>query len=188
MLDAPILLESGVPMPSNRDADFNAFLIGFAGGLRSATPMATIAHAVNRGRLNLPAPLSRLGAPRVTGVLGLSRAGEWVADKLPITPSRLELRSLVVRASAGAFYGAVVEVANGRPWWRGAILGKLGALAGSYAGYQARMFFTHVTVQAAERHKVPPAVAQVAVAAVEDAAAVALSSYALRQKQPAKTV
>ena len=168
-------------MPNRADND--AFLIGFAAGLRSATPLATVAGSAHRGWLDLPRPFNYLGGRPVAALLGLAGIGEWVVDKLPFTPSRLEPRSLVVRAGLGAVAGMAVQASNGQPPWRGILPGKLGALAGSYAGYQARSLLSHVAEKALERHGLSPAAGRFAVAVAEDAAAVGLSILALRLRE-----
>jgi uncharacterized membrane protein len=166
---------------TTQDADNDAFLIGFATGLRSATPIAAVARAVAAGKIALPLPFANLGRPRVATAMTAASLGELVVDKLPFTPSRLERRGLIVRSVAGAASGACVAAAQGRPAWRGALPGLLGALAGSFAGYQARTFFTHVALQAGERHRWPPAATRVGLAMVEDAASVGLSLWVLRR-------
>jgi uncharacterized membrane protein len=164
-----------------RDPDNDAFLIGFATGLRSATPIAAVARAVTAGEIALPPPFANLARPRVATAMTVASLGELVVDKLPFTPSRLERRGLIFRSVAGAASGACVAAAQGRPAWRGALPGLLGALAGSFAGYRARTFLTHVALQAGERHRWPPAATQVGVAVAEDAASVGLSLWVLRR-------
>lgn len=61
-----------------------------------------------------------------------------VIDKLPITPSRLNPGSLTGRMVLGAIGGAVISRR-----WRGspvggAVVGGVGAVAGSFAGYHLR--------------------------------------------------
>lgn len=64
--------------------------------------------------------------------------GEMVGDKLPKTPSRLDVGPLIGRAAAGAGVGYVLCRRAGEEPWLGAALGTLAAMLGAYATYHAR--------------------------------------------------
>ena len=99
-----------------------AFLIGFFTGLRSLTPTAVTAWATHSGWLKVPNPLSWIGTTTAAVIFTLLALLELVTDKLPKTPSRT----------------ACVAAAGKEGIVLGAGLGIVGALAGTYGGYQAR--------------------------------------------------
>jgi uncharacterized membrane protein len=96
-----------------------ALLFGIVAGLRVLT-----AEAVFFG-------LRAQGAARI--VFPVCALGEYVVDLLPMTPARTHVGSVLLRTASGAFMG---HIAAGIP---GAALGIIGALAGTYGGYRARM-------------------------------------------------
>jgi uncharacterized membrane protein len=63
---------------------------------------------------------------------------ELVSDKLPKTPSRTTAVPLVARILTGGLAGATLCAAGGGSAAIGAILGVVGALVGTFGGYQAR--------------------------------------------------
>ncbi len=97
--------------------------MGFVAGLRSmAAPAVSL--AVTGSPLALPA--------------GILAAGELLADKLPITPSRLEPPGLGVRVLSGAYCAFVLADAFDGDIGCGLSNGILGALSGAWAGYHLR--------------------------------------------------
>lgn len=166
-------------LSSPRSADLDSFLIGFCTGLRSATPSASIAWAQHWGWLRSEGIFAKPEAQRA--LLTLGAAGELVIDKLPFTPSRLETRGLVVRTLGGGFNGATIAASNNRSWGRGVLLGVAGAVVGSYAGYHFRVGAGSKLAQSAEESGSSPAAARLAVALVEDAAAVLGSLLVLKR-------
>jgi len=123
---------------SSSDRALRAFLLGISAGSRSMTPNAVL--ALHQPTSDAPWtrwipfrwPLGR--AALVAGMLG-----EFVGDKLPQTPSRLEPGSLAGRVASGALAGAAVGSKGGASSVAtGAVLGGAGALAGSFCGYWAR--------------------------------------------------
>jgi uncharacterized membrane protein len=115
-----------------------AFLIGFFTGLRSLTPTAVTAWATHLGWLKVPSPLSRIGTTTASVIFTLLALLELVTDKLPKTPSRSAPPGLIARIVLGALSGACVASAGEQGVVLGAGLGIVGALAGTYGGYQAR--------------------------------------------------
>ena len=115
-----------------------AFLIGFFTGLRSLTPTAVTAWATHSGWLKVPNPLSWIGTTTAAVIFTLLALLELVTDKLSKTPSRTAPPGLIARILLGALSGACVASAGGQGIVLGAVLGILGALAGTYGGYQAR--------------------------------------------------
>jgi len=115
-----------------------AFLIGFFTGLRCLTPTAVTAWATHSGWLKVPSPLSWIGTTTAAVIFTLLALVELVTDKLPKTPSRTAPPGLIARILLGALSGACVASAGGEGIVLGAVLGIVGALAGTYGGYQAR--------------------------------------------------
>ena len=115
-----------------------AFLMGFFTGLRSLTPTAVTAWAAHLRWLKGPSPLSWIGTMPTAVIFTLLALVELVTDKLPKTPSRTAPAGLIPRILLGALSGACVASAGGEGIVLGAVLGIVGALAGTYGGYQAR--------------------------------------------------
>lgn len=101
----------------------HAFAIGAVAGSHSLTaPAATLASR-------------RSSLARTVGVLA---AGELLADKLPMTPSRLSPPVLGVRAVSGAWSGGAAASARRGSRVLGMAAGLGGALLGSWLGYTLR--------------------------------------------------
>ena len=116
-----------------------AFLIGVVTGLRSLTAPAAVAWGARHGWLNLHgSPLSSIGATAAVVIFALLAVGEYVADKLPSTPSRTAPPGLIARAVLGALCGACLAIAGAQSLALGAVLGIAGAITGAFLGYQVR--------------------------------------------------
>ena len=115
-----------------------AFLIGFFAGLRSLTPPAVTAWAAYLGWLKVPSPLSWIGTTTAAVIFTMLALVELVTDKLPKTPSRTAPPGLIARILLGGLSGACVASAGVGRILLGVVLGIVGALAGTYGGYQAR--------------------------------------------------
>jgi uncharacterized membrane protein len=103
---------------------FLALCIGFVSGLRTVTSLAAL--ALSRG----------IGIWGI--VLGVAALGEYVADASPKIPSRTALPSIVIRPLSGAVAGWFLAAWHGGSPVAGAIVGVIGALAGTYGGHAAR--------------------------------------------------
>jgi len=126
-----------------------ALAIGFVSGLRTFTSLAALM-------------LARGG---VWGwVLAVAAVGEYVADALPRIPSRTRLPSIIIRPVSGSIAGWLIASGHGGSTADGAVLGIVGALAGTYGGHAARL-------AAIRRIGALPA------ALAEDAVAIALAAY-----------
>ena len=116
-----------------------AFLIGVVAGLRSMTAPALVAWGARLGRLRLESTaLAFLGSGVAAWLLTALALGELVADKLPRTPSRTRPGPFGARILTGALSGAALTVGTGGSLAPGAVLGALGAVAGTLGGYTAR--------------------------------------------------
>jgi uncharacterized membrane protein len=70
---------------------------------------------------------------------GGAALGEYVADASPKIPSRTALPSIVIRPLSGAVAGWFITAWHGGSPVAGAIVGVIGALAGTYGGHAARI-------------------------------------------------
>jgi uncharacterized membrane protein len=158
--------------PSTRSIIARAVLIGIAAGLRSATPLGTLARyqpEAPRRAAWAHWPLLRSGFGRV--LLQLGWLGELVADKLPFVPPRTQPGPLGGRMVMGAVAGLAVgsEAHGAGAKMGGAALGAAGAVVGSFGGNAYRS----LAVKATGLPDLPVAVA-------EDVAAAALARTAVR--------
>ena len=116
------------------------FGIGFVAGLRAMTAPAVVAWAAHLGWINLSGtPLAFMGSVWAVGIFTLGALGEFVTDQLPTTPARTVPIQLGARTVMGLLTGACVGVAAGMSLWVGAIVGAIGAIAGTFGGYHARV-------------------------------------------------
>lgn len=113
--------------------------LGAISGLRSMSGPALASRAAARGRLPLEGTtLAFLGSSRVSKTLVVMAVGELVGDKLPFTPSRTALPSLLGRAASGALVGAALFASDGRRAVTGAAVGSSAAVAAAFAGESLR--------------------------------------------------
>jgi uncharacterized membrane protein len=121
-----------------------ALALGFASALRTMTPLAVVSLAAHLNWISLQGtPLAFVGSPVAVIIFGLGAFGELIVDKLPGTPERTAPFGLIARLCAGAFTGAVIAFAIQQSWWLCAAVGAIGALAGTFAGYETRRRLVH---------------------------------------------
>jgi uncharacterized membrane protein len=114
-----------------------ASLLGFVSGLRSQVGVALLTTAARRGRFGGDDRVTRVLASRAALTLtGLGTLVELTADKLPITPPRLNPGSLAIRCGVGAALGGIVLRDRSIPL--GLAIGAATAGLGSVAGQRAR--------------------------------------------------
>ena len=117
-----------------------AFGIGFVAGLRSLTAPAVVAWAARLGWINLHnSPLAFMGSKWTVVIFTVLAVVEFIGDQLPSTPPRTGVVGLPARIVTGALTGACLAVAGNAGLWWGAIAGIVGAVAGAYGGYHARV-------------------------------------------------
>jgi uncharacterized membrane protein len=131
--------------PSTRSLARRALLLGVAAGMRSMTPIGTLAryHDTAPGPAGWKRwPLLRSDAGRA--VLEVAWVGEMIADKLPIIPPRISSGPLTGRMLFGMLAGLAIgtEGKGVAPRVAGGLAGMAGAIAGAYGGYATRMFLT----------------------------------------------
>jgi uncharacterized membrane protein len=116
---------------------FRALALGVVSGMRSMMAPALAARKAADDPHGMPDLLTR---PQFRSALGLMAAGELVADKLPFTPRRTVLPSLLFRALSGALVGAAFASSRRGSAAAGAAVGALGAVAGTYGAYYGRQY------------------------------------------------
>lgn len=116
-----------------------AFCLGGLTGLRTFTPLTALAWTLHMHRMSIPgSSLHFLHALIACIFLTIFALGELVADKLPLTPSRLKLPGLAGRIIFGFMCGAISGQAWGANWETCAGVGVLGAITGALLGYEIR--------------------------------------------------
>lgn len=149
--------------------------LGAVAGMRSMTAPALLSSALRQhpsGRLAHSA-LRWLQTPTAANILKTLAGAEMVGDKLPNTPDRTDPSPLIGRALSGALIGAVLYKTNRGSLLEGAVVGSLGAVAGSFAAFHLR--------QLADRHT---ALKEPWTGLVEDALTIAAGQAVLRRHQP----
>lgn len=105
-------------------------LIGVVAGLRALTPLAVVSWGAHLGWLHLENTwLAFLGYAATPYIVSLLAIGELISDKLPKTPSRKAPPGFIARIVTGALSGAATG---------SLILGVIGAVAGTFGGYEFR--------------------------------------------------
>ena len=113
--------------------------IGVIAGLRALTAPATVSWAAHLHWIQLSGShLSFMSSIIAVAILTLAAIAEIVNDKLPKTPPRTALPSLVIRMLMGAFAAATLAIGVGGSIEMGALLGLIGAVIGTYGGYFVR--------------------------------------------------
>jgi uncharacterized membrane protein len=113
--------------------------IGFVAGLRALTAPAAVGWAARLGWLNLHgSPLAFMGSAVTVAIFSLLAALEYVADLLPRTPNRTKPGPLISRIITGALSGGCLAISAGESLSVAAALGGIGAVIGTFAGYEAR--------------------------------------------------
>jgi uncharacterized membrane protein len=152
-------------------------LLGMMTGLRTMTPIAVMcwfaylnqAGSEAQGDLPVAGTWAFWTAKLVTVIIfTLFALGEYVGDKLPMTPNRTAPGPLGARVVFGGLVGAIAATALEGNVIEGVILGSFGALVGAFLGYQVRK-------HAVERSGRP----DWNVALLEDVSAILLSIFAL---------
>ncbi len=116
-----------------------AFALGIVAGLRSFMAPTVVSWAARLGWFDLQHTwLAFLGYAVTAYVFTAFAIFELVMDKLPKTPSRKTPAVFAARIVLGAFSGAALCVAAQHSPAAGALLGGLGAVAGTLGGYEAR--------------------------------------------------
>jgi len=118
------------------------FAIGIFSGLRALSPIAVLCWLGVLHRLPVNGWDAFVRSKVVAGLFSFGALGELIADKLPKTPSRLKQPGFSIRIAMGFFCGLLLATAGSFSLTGGALLGAVGAVAGSYLGYFARSRIT----------------------------------------------
>lgn len=127
---------------STMEAVCAIFVIGMLSGLRALSPIAVICWLASLHRLPLTGWASFAGNKIAVGLFSLGAVGELISDKLPKTPSRLKQPGFSIRIVTGGLCGSLLASVGSFSLLEGALLGAIGAVAGSYLGYFARSRIT----------------------------------------------
>lgn len=113
--------------------------IGAVAGLRALTAPAAVAWAAHVGWLHLhDSPLAFMASTWAVILFSAMAIFELVGDLLPKTPKRTAPAPLAARIISGGFCGACVCVSANQSLFLGAGLGGIGALVGTFTGYELR--------------------------------------------------
>lgn len=113
--------------------------IGFVAGLRSLTAPALVSWAAYLEWLNLhDSPFAYMGSVVAVAVFSLLAMAEYIADLLPNIPKRTSPIPLFARIVMGGLSGACICASYNQFWIMGTLLGALGGVVGTFAGYKAR--------------------------------------------------
>jgi uncharacterized membrane protein len=113
--------------------------VGVIAGLRALTAPATVSWAAHLGWIQVGGThLSFMSSIIAVVILTLAAIAEIVNDKMPKTPPRTALPSLIIRMVMGAFAAATLAAGLGGSVAIGALLGLMGAVIGTYGGYFVR--------------------------------------------------
>ncbi len=124
-----------------RDLDVyaGAAVLGTLTGMRSMSAPAVMGQLSRQGALSGEnGHLDYMSGPAFASATSLLALGEWVADKLPVTPNRTAAGPLLGRAIVGGASGAVLCAAKGRSAWGGALIGAATAVGAAFAAYELR--------------------------------------------------
>lgn len=113
--------------------------IGVIAGLRSMTAPAAVSWAAHLRWIDLAGSrLAFLGSTPALYIFSALAVAELIGDKLASIPARTSAGPLAGRIVMGGLSGAALCAAASHSIVVGGILGGLGALAGTFGGYQAR--------------------------------------------------
>jgi uncharacterized membrane protein len=115
------------------------FLLGCVTGLRSLTAPAVVCWAARLGWLHLAGTrLAFIGHPVTLITFTLLALAELIADKLPNAPARTAPLGLTARIVFGCLCSVAIATGVGGSLLVAAIVGVIGALVGTFAGYNIR--------------------------------------------------
>jgi uncharacterized membrane protein len=115
--------------------------IGIVAGLRSLTALAVVCWALRLGWLDISGSrLAFLGSTLACVVVSLLALVELVTDKLPNTPNRTAAMPVGARIFTGVLSAIIIFTSAHQSVALGAILGAVGAVVGTYGGYNVRHF------------------------------------------------
>ncbi len=112
---------------------------GFVTGLRSLTTPAAVCWAARLGWLHFAGTkLGFIDRPTTLIVFTLLALAELIADKLPKAPARTDPPGLIARVVFSGLCAYALAMSAGGNLLLAAIVGVIGALLGTFAGYSIR--------------------------------------------------
>ncbi len=114
--------------------------LGYERAMSASSYLRAIGIGIASGSRTFTGPLftlRRLNSPWA-GLVGTLSASEYVADKLPMTPSRLSPPALIARAAAGALSGRMLVRRAGGNATVGAALGAAASVGSAFGFHAAR--------------------------------------------------
>jgi uncharacterized membrane protein len=136
----------GVPRPEEMSPALfltTVFIMGFATGLRTFTPLAFICWVAVWGWLPLESSrLHFLGTATGATIVSVLALVELIGDKLPMTPRRTSTGPLGGRILIASFASAAVAIGMGQSWIVAIICGAVASVIGSFAGFRYRTSIT----------------------------------------------
>ncbi len=122
-----------------------AFQIGVIAGMRAMTAPALLSRKLVR---TIPTkepqkPIHYLAQPPVSIGLAVLAGAELIGDKVPHGPNRTSPPQFIARITSGATCGAFLSEVEGEQAPIGAVLGGLGAVAGTLLFFNLRRWLDH---------------------------------------------
>ena len=118
-------------------------MLGGANGCRTMTPIAVLCWFAYTGHLHVEGTWAFWTANIISAILfTLLAIGEYVGDKLPKCPNRIDAGPLVARIVFGGLVGAIVVTSLHVSLVGGIVLGAISAIAGAFLGFHLRRFLT----------------------------------------------
>ena len=119
-------------------------LLGGLTGLRSMTPMAVLCFFAWRGHMEIHRSWAFWTANGITAaVFAVLALGEYVGDKLPMTPNRTAPFPLFARVVFGGLVGAICATALHGSIIEGVLLSSVSALLWTFLSYHVRHWLVH---------------------------------------------
>ena len=114
-------------------------MLGISNGMRTMTPIAALCWFSWLGLLPVAGTWAFWTAkPASVIVFTLFAVGEYIGDKLPKTPPRIDLFPLLARLIFGGLVGAIIATALHGSLLEGIILAVVNAFLGAFGGYFLR--------------------------------------------------
>ena len=114
-------------------------LLGIIAGLRALTPLAAVCWGAYLGWLHFAGTsLGFINHTLTLVIFTVLAIGEIFNDKLPKTPARTAIPSLITRILSGGCSAAALAVSAGSGLIGPIIAGVVGAVIGTYGGYNIR--------------------------------------------------
>ncbi len=126
-------------MASTQDLYTRTLALATVAGMRSMSAPALLSRYAGRHKSDFRnTPFEWLASGRAALVLAVMAGGELIADKLPFTPNRTNIKPLIGRMGSGGLVGAALFAAEDQPAFVGGLLGAATAALSTFAAYELR--------------------------------------------------